>query len=102
MRSRTLSRLVIPALLLSPILVSCSQGNNEINTTTTTTVFLSDANPTRVLLAAVILASGDIERALTEGLVTSIDVDAAVAAVKDGTLNAWRERAEADFGPQAP
>jgi hypothetical protein len=48
------------------------------------------------------LASGDIERALTEGLVTSIDVDAAVAAVKDGTLNAWRERAEADFGPQAP
>lgn len=101
MRSHVLSKLVIPMFLLVPLLANCSQNNNETNTTTTT-VFLSDANPTRVLLAAVILASGDIEKALTEGLVTSIDVDAAVAAIQDGTLNAWRERAEADFDTKTP
>jgi hypothetical protein len=48
------------------------------------------------------LASGDIEKALTEGLVTSIDVDAAAAAIQEGTLDAWRERAEADFSTQTP
>ena len=101
MRSRMLSTLVIPVLLCVPVLASCSQDSNEI-TTTTTTVFLSDANPTRVLLAAVILSSGDIEKALTEGLVTSIDVDAAAAAIQEGTLDAWRERAEADFSTQTP
>jgi hypothetical protein len=101
MRTHTLSKLVIPMFLLVPVLANCSQDSNEI-TTTTTTVFLSDANPTRVLLAAVILASGDIEKALTEGLVTSIDVDAAAAAIQEGTLDAWRERAEADFSNQTP
>jgi hypothetical protein len=83
--------------LLIPTLANCSQDTNEISSTTTTT-FLSDANPTRVLLAAVILATGDIEKAIIEGLVTSIDVDAATAAIKDGTLDAWRERAETEFG----
>jgi len=97
MRTHTLSKLVIPMFLLIPILANCSQDTNEINNTTTTT-FLSDANPTRVLLAAVILASGDIEKAIIEGLVTSSDVDAAAAAIKDGTLDAWRERAESEFG----
>ena len=101
MRTHTLSKLVIPMFLLVPVLANCSQDTNEINSTTTTT-FLSDANPTRVLLAAVILASGDIEKAIIEGLVTSSDVDAATAAIKDGTLDAWRERAETEFGNQTP
>ncbi|CAB4565337.1 unannotated protein [freshwater metagenome] len=99
MTSHVLAKLLIPALLLSPALSSCSQDNNNDNSSTTTTsVLFGDANPSRVLLAAVILASGDIEKALAEGLVTSLDVDAAVAAIKNGTLDAWRQRAEAEFG----
>lgn len=97
MTSKIVAKLLIPALLLSPVLVSCSQ-NDDVSNSTTTTVVMSDANPSRVILAAVILASGDIERALAEGLVTAIDVDAAVAAMKDGTLDTWRQRAEAEFG----
>lgn len=98
MTSHVLAKLLIPALLLSPALSSCSQDNNNDSSTTTTSVLFGDANPSRVLLAAVILASGDIEKALAEGLVTSLDVDAAVAAIKNGTLDAWRQRAEAEFG----
>ena len=98
MMSHRIAKAVLPILLLVPALASCSQNSNESIGSTTTTLFLSDANPARVLLAAVILTSGDIEKAIIEGLVTSIDVDAAVAAIKDGTLNAWRERAEAEFG----
>jgi hypothetical protein len=99
MRSHLLAKFVIPVLLLFPLVTSCSQDNNETDISTSTTiVFLNGANPTRVLLAAVILASGDIEKAITEGLVTSIDVDAATAAIKNGTLDAWRERAETELG----
>jgi hypothetical protein len=50
-----------------------------------------------VLLAAILLATGDIEKALSDGLVTVADIDAATAAITNGTLDAWRERAEADF-----
>lgn len=96
--SHRIAKVALPALLLVPALASCSQNSNENIDSTTTTIFLSDANPARVLLAAVILTSGDIEKAIIEGLVTSVDVDAAVAAIKDGTLDAWRERAETEFG----
>lgn len=98
MTSHLLAKIVLPALVMVPTVASCSQDNNENNISTTTTIFFGDANPTRVLLAAVILTSGDIEKAIIEGLVTSTDVDAAVAAIKDGTLDAWRERAETEFG----
>jgi hypothetical protein len=99
MMSHFLVKMTLPTLLLVPAVASCSQDSSDATTTTTTMPLLfSDANPTRVLLAAVILASGDIEKAIIEGLVTSSDVDAATAAIKDGTLDAWRERAENEFG----
>lgn len=99
MISHFLIKMTLPALLLVPAVTSCSQDSGDTTSTTTTTpVLFSDANPARVLLAAVILASGDIEKAIIEGLVTSLDVDAAAAAIKNGTLDTWRERAEADFG----
>lgn len=39
-----------------------------------------------VLVAAVVLATGDIEAALDAGLVTPAEVEAAVQAIQDGTL----------------
>lgn len=99
MISHFLVKMTLPALLLVPAVASCSQDSGDTTATTTTTpVLFSDANPARVLLAAVILASGDIEKAIIEGLVTSLDVDAAAAAIKNGTLDTWRERAETEFG----
>lgn len=99
--SHFLVKMTVPALLLVPAVASCSQNSSDTTTTISTTPLLySDANPARVLLAAVILASGDIEKAIIEGLVTSLDVDAAAAAIKNGNLNAWRERAETELNNQ--
>jgi hypothetical protein len=98
--SHFLVKMTLPALLLVPAVTSCSQNSSDTTATSTTTtpLLFGDANPARVLLAAVILASGDIEKAIIEGLVTSLDVDAAAAAIKNGNLDTWRERAETDFG----
>lgn len=49
-----------------------------------------------VLVAAVLLSTSDIDGAVAEGLVTPAEVDAAAAAIKNGTLDLWRQRAEAD------
>lgn len=98
MTSHLFAKILLPALLLVPTVAGCSQNTNDDDVATTTTIMTSDANPTRVLLAAVILASGDIEKAIIEGLVTTSDVDAAAAAIKDGTLDTWRQRAETEFG----
>lgn len=96
MKHLWLLRSLVPLLLVVSITTSCSGSKNQ-DQDTTTTVFLGQATASRVLLAAVILASGDIEKAISEGLVTSVDVDAASAAIKDGTLDVWRERAEAEL-----
>jgi hypothetical protein len=92
-----LAKTILPVLLLGTALTGCSQNNTDNTSTTSTTVLESDANPTRVLLAAILLATGDIEKALSDGLVTVADIDAATAAITNGTLDVWRERAEADF-----
>lgn len=47
-----------------------------------------------VVLAAVLLATADIEASVAEGLVTPDEVDEARRAIEDGTLNEWRELAE--------
>jgi hypothetical protein len=49
-----------------------------------------------VLVAAILLSTSDIDGAVAEGLVTPAEVDAAAAAIKNGTLDLWRQRAEAD------
>ncbi|MEN9793268.1 MAG: hypothetical protein RL330_1346 [Actinomycetota bacterium] len=53
-----------------------------------------DLTPNGVLLAAVILVGGDIEEALVAGRVTVPEVEAARAAIAEGTLDLWRQRAE--------
>jgi hypothetical protein len=94
MNTASIAKVLVPMLLFGASLSSCSQNSSNDNNSSATTVVLSDANPARVLLAAVLLASGDIEKALTDGLVTPKDVDAAVSAIKNGTLDEWRQRAE--------
>ena len=49
-----------------------------------------------VLVAAILLSTSDIDGAVAEGLVTPAEVDAAAEAIKNGTLDLWRQRAEAD------
>jgi hypothetical protein len=53
-----------------------------------------DVQPDKVLLAAVLLAAGDVDTALSEGLVTAEEVDRAAEALDAGTLNDWMDRAE--------
>jgi hypothetical protein len=53
-----------------------------------------DIQPDKVLLAAVLLAAGDVDTALSEGLITAEEVDRAAEALETGTLNDWMDRAE--------
>jgi hypothetical protein len=55
-----------------------------------------DVTAKNVLVAAILLSTSDIDGAVAEGIVTPAEVDAAAAAIKDGTLDLWRQRAEAD------
>lgn len=54
----------------------------------------ADLSPRGVLLAAVILAGGDIAEALASGRVTVPEVEAAREAIAAGNLDFWRQRAE--------
>jgi hypothetical protein len=56
----------------------------------------NDVTARGVVLAAVLLVAGDVEKALTKGLVTAPEVDAARKAIDEGTMDMWRQRAEAD------
>ena len=47
-----------------------------------------------VLAAAILLAEGDVEQAVADGIVTADEVDAAVAAIEAGTLKEWAVLAE--------
>lgn len=56
----------------------------------------NDVTAKGVVLAAVLLVAGDIDKAMTKGTVTQAEVDAAREAMADGTLDMWRQRAESD------
>lgn len=60
----------------------------------------ADVSAEGVLLAAVLLSTADLEASLAEGLVTPAELDLAQAAIDDGLLDQWRERAEHDLNPQ--
>ena len=56
----------------------------------------NDVTARGVVLAAVLLVAGDVEKAVTKGLVTPPEVQAARKAIDEGTLDIWRQRADAD------
>jgi hypothetical protein len=56
----------------------------------------NDVSADGVLLAAVILSSGDIQVAVEKNIVSSAEVNAARDAILANTLDLWRQRAEKD------
>lgn len=52
-------------------------------------------DPVRVVLAFVLMSTGDIESAVAEGLVSPGEVAIAVQSLEDGTVQEWIDRAEA-------
>lgn len=93
---------VIAAALLLTTLVGCApsvptESMSVLNGNGILTADLgNDVTARGVVLAAVLLVAGDVEKALTKGLVTAPEVDAARKAIDEGTLDMWRQRAEAD------
>ena len=104
------------ALILVPLaLMSCGSDSDDESVPTggdtsagvdgSVTTSMSDsgvtaqdvdgANSEKVLLAAVLLGVGDVDVALSEGLVTADEVDLAAAALATGTLAEWADRANA-------
>jgi hypothetical protein len=93
---------VVSAALLLTTLVGCApsvptESMSVLNGNGILTADLgNDVTARGVVLAAVLLVAGDVEKALTEGLVTASEVDAARKAIDEGTMDMWRQRAEAD------
>jgi len=56
----------------------------------------TDVSAQGVVLAAVLLVAGDIDKGLAQGVVTPAEVDEARLAIDSGTLDMWRQRAESD------
>ncbi len=57
----------------------------------------SDVTARGVLLAAVLLSEGDVERAVADGLVTPAEVDEAIRAIERDELDVWAQRAESEL-----
>jgi hypothetical protein len=93
---------VVAAALLLTTLAGCApsvptESMSVLNGNGILTADLgNDVTARGVVLAAVLLVAGDVEKALTKGLVTAPEVDAARKAIDEGTLDMWRQRAEAD------
>ena len=55
-----------------------------------------DVSARGVVLAAVLLVAGDVDKAVKNGVVTESEVLEARQAIADGTLDIWRQRVESD------
>lgn len=56
----------------------------------------NDVSAKGVVLAGVIMQSGDIDKAVGAGLVTPAEVDTAKKAIDEGNMKYWAQRAAAD------
>lgn len=56
-------------------------------------------DPVRVVLAFVLLSSGDLEAAISKGLVSPEEVAVSIAAVEEGTIQDWIDAAEESVAP---
>ena len=87
------------ALLISFAIPGCSAapGAAPAPHPTLTRELPSDLSARGVLLAAVLLSEGDVERAVADGLVTPAEGDEAIRAIEGGALDVWAERAEREL-----
>lgn len=91
----------IASLVLIPaLLTGCAAPSNDGNSKNTSEILTknlpSEVTAFGVVLAAVLLTSGDIEKALSEGLVTPEVVVEARMAIANKQVDLWRQRAEMD------
>lgn len=74
--------------------VTTTSGQSTVvDVTTTAPAIADDVDPDKVVLASILLTVGDVDIALADGLVTAEEVDAAAAALSDGSLSEWVSRA---------
>ncbi len=92
--------LAVALALLSGILVGVGVAGCTPVPTTESAILTgplpADVSAENVVLAAVLLTTADIDQAVADGLVTPAEVDAATLAIKQGTIDLWRQRAESD------
>lgn len=101
-RVRAILSLSVVALAFAS-LTACApetQASAPAQSDILTMMLPSDVSAQGVVLAAVLLTTSDIELALSEGLVTPAEVDLAQAALDDGTLKQWQERAQNELATQ--
>ena len=93
-------RLAVALALLSCTLIGVGVAGCATVPTTESTILTAplpaDVSAQNVVLAAILLTTADIDAAVADGLVTPAEVDAATLAIKQGTVDLWRKRAESD------
>ena len=77
-------------------LAACSLPTGTQSSNILTDALPNNVSADGVLLAAVILSSGDIQGAVEKNIVSSAEVNAARDAILANTLDLWRQRAEKD------
>lgn len=110
-RGRVRTSAVLCAGAMSIIGAACSDDSEPITTTPDSVVTPStdapvdstvagetelpdDVTASGVLLAATLIASGNVQDAVASGLVTPAEVDEAIAAIESDTLDRWVALAE--------
>ena len=87
-------KIIVIAVLASTATLALTACSNDSKTEQAATAINSNVSAEGVLTAAVILSTGDIDAAVANGTVTPDEVTAAQEAIKNGTLNQYRQKAE--------
>lgn len=88
------------AVLLASIavtgLAACDAPPSVAGREILTTQLPTDISAKGVVLAGVILQSGDIDKAVGAGMVTPAEVDTAKKAIDEGNMKYWAQRAASE------
>lgn len=91
--------LVLPILAFA--LAGCTVGvvQNKTESSTISSIpetLPDDVTPEGVVLAAMLIKTSDITKAVENGLVTPAEVDFALAAIKSNSLQEWVDLAQSE------
>jgi hypothetical protein len=96
MKQSLLARTVAAALLVGVAvtgLAACATPPSAAGREIMSRQLNSDVKPSGVVLAGVLLQTGDIEKAVSQGLVTPAEVDEAKIAIEANLMSYWHDRA---------